>query len=178
MIAPNCLEPHRLSKLVPCRIFTRRRRKNALTARPDALHLGLNTWAQMAKMNGQMNGQWIGVYTGSSQGSIIVNVDDRGGLYQGVAYLHDGNPALPGIAASFKTANKAQPFQVRTDAILPINPQTGLADLWENVKQHYQGVGISNYADVTGSWDAASLTLEWKTDTGLNGTCALPCSKA
>src|SRR5207247_1209199 len=130
--------------------------------------------APMAKMNGQ----WIGRYTGSSQGSIIVNVDDRGAFYQGVAYLHDGNPALPGIAASFKTTDKERRFQVRTEAILPINRQTGLDDLWENVKDQYPGVGISNYADVTGSWDDASLTLEWKTDTGLNGTCALPRSQA
>src|SRR5882762_9217961 len=131
-IAPSCL-CRTAGKLAPCRIFTRRRRKNALTTRPEALHLGFNPWAshhrvttdshpyraQIARMNGQMNGQWIGVYTGSSQGSIIVNVDDRGAFYQGVAYLHDGNPALPGIAASFKTANKERRFHVRTDAILP-----------------------------------------------------------
>src|SRR5437016_11186449 len=129
-------------------------------------------------MSGQMNGQWIGRYTGASEGMIIVNVDDRGAFYQEVAYLHDGNPALPGIAALFKTPNEERHFQVRTDVIIAINPQTGLADLWDNVKQRYPGAAISTYADVTGSWDDASLTLAWKTDIGVNGTCVLPRSKA
>jgi len=125
-----------------------------------------------------MNGQWIGRYTGSSQGTIIVNVDDRGAFYQGVAYLHDGDPALPGIAASFRTPNKARNLQVRTDAIAAINPQTGLADLWDNVQQRYPGARISTYADVTGSWDDASLTLNCTTDIGIIGTCVLPRSQA
>ena len=42
-----------------------------------------------------MKGQWIGNYTGSSPGMIIVNVDERSTHYQGVAYLHESNPAIP-----------------------------------------------------------------------------------
>jgi len=109
---------------------------------------------------------------------LIVNVDDRGTFYQGVAYLHDGNPALPGITALFRTPNKERHFQTRTDAIAAINPETGLADVWDKVKERYPGASLSTYADVTGSWDDASLTLAWTTDIGLNGTCVLPRSKA
>ena len=68
-----------------------------------------------------MKGQWIGNYTGSSPGMIIVNVDERSTHYQGVAYLHESNPAIPSTAASFKTSKKERSFRFRTDVILPIN---------------------------------------------------------
>ncbi len=87
-------------------------------------------------------------------------------------------PHFPVSQRCSKTPNKERHFQVRTDVIAAINPQTGLADLWDNVKQRYPGAGISTYADVTGSWDNASLTLAWTTDIGINGTCVLPRSKA
>ncbi len=125
-----------------------------------------------------MNGQWIGRYTGSSEGMVIVNIDDRGTYYEGVAYLHEDDLAIPGTAASFKTRNKDHAFQVRTGIILPINPRTGLVDDWESIKLLYPNAGISNYADVTGSWDETSLTLNWTTDARINGTCVLPRSKA
>ena len=125
-----------------------------------------------------MKGQWIGNYTGSSPGMIIVNVDERSTHYQGVAYLHESNPAIPSTAASFKTSKKERSFRFRTDVILPINPGTGLVDLWDNIEQLYPGAGVSVHADVEGSWDEARLTLRWNTDAGVTGTCELPRSKA
>ncbi len=73
-----------------------------------------------------MNGQWIGKYSGTSEGMIIVNVDDRGAYYEGAAFLHEANQTIPGAAATFKTPNKNRAFQVHTNIILPIDPRTGL----------------------------------------------------
>src|SRR5712692_4593362 len=126
-----------------------------------------------------MNGQWIGSYTGSSEGTIIVNVDDRSSYYQGVAYLNERDQTRPNIAAFFRTPNKNKDLGFRTALIMPIDPRQGIPVVWESIKQHYAaGMAISTYADVTGFWDDASLTLRWTTDLGVTGTCVLPRSKA
>lgn len=126
-----------------------------------------------------MKGQWIGSYTGSSNGIIIINVDERSSHYQGVAYLNDGNKTLPGSAAFFKTKNKDRHFQFRTYLILPINPTSGTTDSWDTVKSHYpDNVTVSEYADVKGSWDDRALSVSWTTNIGTTGVCVLPRSMA
>ncbi len=62
-------------------------------------------------------------------------------------------------AGECRTPTKEREFRFRTNAILPINPATGLVDLWDNVRARYPGAGVSGYADVEGSWDEARLTL-------------------
>ena len=125
-----------------------------------------------------MNGQWIGNYTGSSHGMIIVNIDERSTHYQGVVYLLESNTALPSVAASFNTPDKSRDLHFRTVGIAPVNPLTGLFDVWDNVKTHYPDVNLSKYADVEGSWDEALLKLRWNTDIGVAGSCELPRSNA
>lgn len=126
-----------------------------------------------------MKGQWIGEYTGSSGGQIIVNIDERPSRFEGVAYLNEGNKALPSTAAFFRTNNKHHDFQFRTTRISPINPYTGVEDSWDRIKQFYNNdVVIPEYADVNGSWNEERLILSWTSNIDTHGTCVLPCSKA
>jgi FRG domain len=126
-----------------------------------------------------MNGQWMGSYAGSSSGMIVVNVDQRQQNYEGVAYLLENDKTIPGSAVFFRTSNKDQKFQLRTDLILAIDPTTGFTEPWEKVKQHFgNNVTLSQHADITGAWDKNSLTLSWVTERGVQGSCVLPRSKA
>src|SRR5438093_12107546 len=102
-----------------------------------------------------MNGQWIGNYTGSSPGLIIVNVDERPTYYEGVAYLQESQPVLPSTAAYFRTPNKEREFRLRTNAILPINPATGLVDLWDNVSARFPGACYTGYDVYDDFWEDA-----------------------
>src|ERR1022692_4953401 len=99
-----------------------------------------------------MQGQWIGTYTGSNDGTIIVNADDRGSFYSGVAFLHPSDARIPGVAASFQTVNKDQSFEFRP-ALAPIDPRNGLATNWDEVRALFPEGGISFEAHVTGSYD-------------------------
>jgi hypothetical protein len=126
-----------------------------------------------------MNGQWRGKYSGSRQGTITVNVDERPSSYEGVAYLDDDDTqTIPSAAASFRTLDKNHSFKFRTLAMLPINRFSGfpmpLSDWETHLKKDYPaGVVVSKWADVTGSWTDKELKLSWKSDIGVEGNCAL-----
>jgi hypothetical protein len=48
----------------------------------------------------------LGTFTGSSgAGTIIINIDELESHYQGVAYTHQNDRALPSTAAFFTTPN-------------------------------------------------------------------------
>jgi hypothetical protein len=125
-----------------------------------------------------VNGQWIGQYTGSDNGRIILNVDERPNTFEGIVYLHSTNSALPSVVGSFQTPGKGRNFQFRVTGILPINPDTGLADVWDNVKTRYPDAQLSSFVDVEGSWNDSHLRLKWTNDVLMKGECDLPRSQA
>lgn len=125
-----------------------------------------------------MKGQWVGEYSGSNNGSIVVDIDELPSCFVGVAYLNETNPSLPKSIVNFITLNKEKDFQFRTTTISPVNPTTGLVDVWDSLNNYYSEVRIPEYADVTGSWDENELTLSWSTNVDTHGTCVLPRSSA
>jgi hypothetical protein len=126
-----------------------------------------------------MKGQWIGIYSGSNQGLILVNVDEYSSYFEGVAYVNDKDGNLPSLAAWFRTPDKNKDFKFRTSFIAPVNPMTGITDTWENVRSHYsKDLAIPEYAEVIGTWSDSVLKMSWTTSIGTHGTCELPCSKA
>jgi len=125
-----------------------------------------------------LNGQWVGTYTGSSKGSIIVNVDERASNYQGVAYLVNDDVKLPETATLFTTPDKSKEFSFRADAILAIDRASGDVVPWQSIADKYQGVIFPKYTDVKASLGGDSLSLSWATDLGTVNDCTLPRSKA
>lgn len=126
-----------------------------------------------------MKGQWIGEFKGSSEGTIVVNVDERESHYQGVAYLFQHDKSLPNSAAFIQTPNKHTPVTFRTNFIRAIHPTSGEIVEWDIVKGFYPGnVTFSHYADAQATWDAESLSLSWSTDNGATGSAVMPRSRA
>jgi hypothetical protein len=129
----------------------------------------------------KLNGQWMGSYSGDIGGKIIVNIDERENIYQGVAYLVPGDyKTLPASVAFFRTVDKnASKFQFRTDAILAVDPATLAAVQWDTVKQRFPDtIAFSKYADVKGTLGEETLKLSWKSDLDAAGECLLPGSSA
>lgn len=126
-----------------------------------------------------MNGQWMGQYTGSNSGSIIVNLDDMGEHYEGIAFLIDTNNQLPVTVAMLKTSDKARTFQFKTPAILSINRQTQLIDTWDNVKRFFPAEMVfPKEAEVRGEWNEERLVFNCSTDIKTTASATLPISKA
>src|SRR5690606_30773067 len=108
------------------RLTTRCRRTkascHAFCLRKSRASLPLPLIASVRSTEDIVNGQWVGQYNGASNGQIVVNIDERRGNYQGVAYLNEDSRAIPSVAAFFRTTDKSREFSFRTDLILPINP--------------------------------------------------------
>ena len=116
----------------------------------------------------KMNGQWLGSFSGSTTGSVIVNIDERQEHYEGTAVLIEDDQTLPHSLVSFRTTNKESKFQFRTGPILALDPRTGNGLSLDEVKQRLgKDEVFSKYADVAGAVDRESLTLSWVTDTGV-----------
>lgn len=126
-----------------------------------------------------MKGQWIGLYKGTNEGLIVVNVDELLDCFQGVAYLTESADHMPSSGAFFRTQDKNNKFKFRTGKVMPVHPETGVFDTWETVKKFYDpNVIIPEYADVEGSFNNEELYLSWTTNIGTRATCNLPKSKA
>jgi hypothetical protein len=125
-----------------------------------------------------LNGQWHGSYTGSSMGTLIINIDKSESNYRGLAYLCGEDKALPGSVAGFATANKDKEFSFRTDWILALDRVSGQAIPLDGITDKYPGVAFPKYADVKGSLEDDILKLSWVTDLNTANNCALPRSNA
>jgi hypothetical protein len=79
-----------------------------------------------------MKGQWIGNYLGSSNGEIILEIDELKEGYQGVAYLYESNPDLPSSFVSFRIANQSNSFDLEVD-VKPMDPSIG-PSTWERMR--------------------------------------------
>jgi hypothetical protein len=127
----------------------------------------------------RMKGQWSGSYSGTTEGFMFVNVDDRSDYFQGAAHLFEQDPKFPHAIAFFHTADKTTPFKFRTDEIHAFDPETKLVSPWNLVKKHYgSDVTFSQYADIEGTWSDTHLLFAWNADTGANGSAILLHSQA
>jgi hypothetical protein len=121
----------------------------------------------------ELIGQWVGDFAGTSQGRIIVNIDDRGSHYLGEAYLAPTQG--PPLVALFTLHERKTDLQFRTDLIQWFDVRTAGYAPSEAIASNFPaGTLFSKYADVKGSYDTKALTLSWTTDIGTNGNCVLP----
>lgn len=128
----------------------------------------------------KLNGQWLGQYAGNAgNGHVVLNIDELDTHYRGSAYLDVSDSPLPIPVALFRTANKDQTFEFRTETINTIDPVSRHILPWEQAKKQFSDdVLFPQYADVKGSVSDDCLTLSWSTDIGTSGECVLPRSKA
>jgi hypothetical protein len=125
-----------------------------------------------------MNGQWIGRYTGTNSGQLVVDLDDMGTHYEGVACAYDDEPSLPGTFVIVKTTNREPTFQGRLP-LEPIDPRTGQPNSWANVRTLFpEGINMPSIAEVALNLDDDVLKVEWRTDVETSGSAALPRTKA
>ena len=124
-----------------------------------------------------MNGQWIGEYTGSNRGQLIVDLDDMGTHYEGMAQVHDDEPGLPSTVAFIRTPNKGTKWQLTVD-VKPSDPRTTEIVNWTQMKQFFPDTIFPEKAVVNFEYTGELLKIDWKTNIGTFGSSNLPKSQA
>lgn len=119
-----------------------------------------------------MKGQWIGRAAGDIEGLIILNVDDRGKYYSGVAFFVPENAQMPASAAYFQTEDKKRHFKFKSN-LTAIDPTTWLAGDWNEIQKNYPGINHGKEALVKGSHSGNKMHLQAVTDLGTNLVCDL-----
>ncbi|MEY8197746.1 MAG: hypothetical protein RPS47_00715, partial [Colwellia sp.] len=85
-----------------------------------------------------MKGQWTGEFTGTNEGTLVVNIDKVDGHFEGVAFIQPNNNDLPSSVAHFETKDLENKQEVKA-YINPVNPATGFEGNWDDVKEKYSG---------------------------------------
>ena len=84
-----------------------------------------------------MNGQWIGPYTGTNDGFLVIDLDDAGDHYAGIATAIDSIASRPPMVVELANVPKGKKhFQLRVPLLL-IDWRTALPATWEALKEHY-----------------------------------------
>jgi hypothetical protein len=125
-----------------------------------------------------VNGQWIGRYSGTNTGLLVIELDDLGTHYEGVARAYDDNETLPGSFAIVKTPNKATSFRQQVN-LFPIHPQTGDPVDWKTIENLFtRDVTFPSSAEIALDVTDDTLRVTWTTNIGTSGTAEITRAKA
>ncbi len=117
-------------------------------------------------------------YAGTNSGLLVIDIDDVGTHYEGIACAYDDNPSFPGTCVFIKTIDKQNSFQNRLD-LLPIDPHTGEPTTWDKIASLFESnVVVPDYADVSLNFSGDSLSIIWKTNINTSGSAEIKRTKA
>ena len=114
-----------------------------------------------------MRGQWIGSYTGTTEGNIIINIDEMNNNYEGVAYVIPTDKSFPSAAAHFSTENKSSK-QHLIASINAIHPENLTQCSWDDIKHLYKGINFSKEARLSVEFQNEILQIDVITDIGVS----------
>ena len=114
-----------------------------------------------------MKGQWIGRIKAEGEGHIILNVDDLGKNFGGVAYVLPDEKNMPATAAFFQTTDKKTETNFKAYT-MPVDPRCGLPSSWDNIKELFPpDISHSKEANVSAIFSENELFVKAKTDLGI-----------
>jgi hypothetical protein len=115
-----------------------------------------------------MNGQWIGTYAGTNSGTLVVELDDVGGAYEGSVIAVDNNTELPSVLGEFLAPKDKKEFQVRI-FLTSVERLTGNPFPEEIFRSNFPGITQARYADADWKIGDKQIDVSWSTDIGTNG---------
>lgn len=116
-----------------------------------------------------MNGQWIGTFSGTNNGSLVVELDDVGGAYEGSVIAIDHNPTLPSVLGEFLAPKNSSEFDLRI-FLTAVDRVTGEPISDEALKSRFPDATQARYADSNWRVNGEQIDVSWSSDIMTNGT--------
>jgi hypothetical protein len=105
-----------------------------------------------------MKGQWIGKYSGTTEGDLILNIDEMEDNFKGMAFARPANKALPRSVSLIETKDKNRNFSFSA-FIFPIDPRSGVAADWREVGTLFPDVEHTKTLEVVGKFTDTQLRI-------------------
>ena len=115
-----------------------------------------------------MNGQWTGTYAGTNSGTLVVELDDVGGAYEGSVTAVDNNPSLPSVLGEFLVPKNEKEFQVRI-FLTSVERLTGNPFPDDLFKSNFPDVTQAKYVDAHWTIGDEQIDVSWSSDIGTTG---------
>jgi hypothetical protein len=124
-----------------------------------------------------MAGQWISRYQGSNSGTLVVNIEENGDHYKGVACAWDDNPHLPSSLVRFVTPSK-HPTQVLDGVKIVPMWRTGRFLTSDEISSLSKiGVSFPSDAHISFDFQGSQLSIAWNTSIKSAGATTAVLSK-
>jgi hypothetical protein len=124
-----------------------------------------------------MYGQWIGDFKGTNSGRIMINLDDRGSFFDGIAYINENNPNSLSYLTLIRTPDTADIQELDLNLHVVDRVNFNIIPRGELLRRDLE-VQIPERIAVKFSLKKNFLKLDWTTSIGTNGTGVLPRSKS
>lgn len=124
-----------------------------------------------------MRGQWRGTFEGTNSGEAVVEIDDRGTHFEGCAYLYESDNTLPATFARVRTPDK-QKSSTFSVPLGTLEPGSERPIEFAAIASRFPNVVFPTSAEVTCNWDDRSLSFQWRSNIGTNGSVTLQKSKS
>jgi hypothetical protein len=118
-----------------------------------------------------MHGQWLGSFKGEAEGTIVIDLDDGGGHYEGHALAFGAGNATHGLLVEIKTIDKSAKQNLVCRNIAVMHPSQSRAFTMEEVTQLEIEIPESIQIDL--SFSDRLLNLLWTAADGTSGEAVL-----
>jgi hypothetical protein len=118
----------------------------------------------------EMRGQWLGRYQGATKGVAVVELDEVGDHFEGVAWAHPDEGGYPPLFAPIEIPGKPQKFELNL-RISPVDVQRQMLTTWEAIQANYPGVTVP--PSLQTSWEVKGEFLNIENLPGAKGVVIL-----
>jgi hypothetical protein len=122
-----------------------------------------------------VKGQWFGKLTGTNNGLVILNMDERPGGFSGTGIVVDSDTALPGSTFNVTLRYNEGKSGVtgHGDFRASFNTKTGEFISAADLSTSHPGVTQPSHIEIKGQADKSNLTLNYKSDVETEGEVKL-----
>ena len=127
-----------------------------------------------------IGGQWIAQYSGTNQGTLVLDVDEIDDHFEAIACAWDDLSFMPSTALYFSTPTRATAQTLENLRLLALDGSGKFLEPAELLEVAKRGIALPQSTNVKFELDNASdkLTVSWNTSIGTHGTATAKRSRA